>query len=104
MGDLVGNTFVDILDGTTDLPCTTSEAKPCAESNALVVLGKAVSEMYAVTAGEKQQLDAIMGDITSKAKYNLETGFYNFMYEYDGPCVAHGANSAFVGKDLQGIL
>jgi len=34
----------------------------------------------------------------------LNTGFYVFVYDYAGPCVAHGARSDFVGKTLQGIL
>ena len=46
----------------------------------------------------------LFGKITRSGEFKLEGDFYVFVYDFEGPCVAHGANASFVGLTLQGIL
>lgn len=96
----------DAVPAVTD--CTPTKAKPCAEANTLSVIGKAMVDMYA-QMNDPTAFNQIFKDIDDQStavskKLRIEPGFYIFAYDFDGPCVAHGANSKHVGKTLPQIL
>ena len=80
-------------------PCDASYNAPCAVDNTLSLLGHALSLAYT-----SADLNAAMTSISTDSAYKIEAGFYAFVYTLSGTCLAHGANSLFVGRTLQDII
>lgn len=90
----------NLLSDTVTSPCATSGVSACAEANTMILMGKLQADLdIADTAGMNQ----IFTTVTNGTTYESE-GFYAFIYDYAGPCVAHGARSDFVGLTLPEIV
>jgi hypothetical protein len=84
----------------TRRPCDSSTDALCSVSYTRRVLGAAASAL--LTASNPAELEVVFARIVW-AEFN-EYGFYPFVYAFDGTCVAHGANSALLGRTLPDII
>lgn len=58
----------------------------------------------AVTLYEEQGMEALVGAVSDPANNDFrDRDLYVFVGELDGNMVAHGANAALVGRDLDGL-
>ena len=79
--------------------CATSYSYPCSITNTFNLISHGQAESLR-DLGKAE----LFSNITHSDEFKLDTGFYIFIYDFDGPCVAHGARDDFVGLTLQGIL
>jgi hypothetical protein len=85
------------------ISCDAAYSAPCARIN---------SEWLATTTArhlsESLEVASVYEDIwqeVSRGAYNMEIGFYPFVFDkLDARCLAHGANPAFVGRNLTFIF
>jgi hypothetical protein len=84
----------------TRQPCDSSVDALCSVTYTRRILGAATSAL--LTAASPAELEAVFASIIWR-QFN-QYGFYPFVYEFDGTCVAHGANSGLVGRKLPAII
>ena len=81
-------------------PCDVQYDAPCSIAYARKVLGLVATDMLrAATEGQLQQVF-----LAATAREYNEHGFYPFIFMTNGTNVAHGANSANLGRTLQDIV
>lgn len=87
-------------DSFTSYPCRAEYDGLCSVSYTRKIVGQALTAM--LTASTEAELESVFAQITWK-KFN-QYGFYPYVYEFDGPNVAHGMNRALLGRDVVNII
>ena len=85
-----------------DSTCSATCKMTCSLSVCQGIVDKLVSDALAVNTTD--DLQKLMYNITYQKKYNVEEGFYPFVFTYQGVCVAHGQNEDFVNLALGEIV
>ena len=100
----VGFNFVMDLEGLSDGPtpgeaCTADYNPPCAFRSALALSSHTLSHAISSPLSVNDMFRAISYDETFR-----QGQFYAFVYDFDGTCMAHGAQPDYVGLRLTDVF
>ncbi len=95
---LLGIAHVCTSDSSSsDDECLASCKTNCAEEMVQDIVTDLVATAASIT--DPAELSALLANVTAKV-YNQPVGFYPFVYNFDGVCLAHGENPDYVGETL----
>mmetsp|Transcript_33088 Transcript_33088/g.61143 ORF Transcript_33088/g.61143 Transcript_33088/m.61143 type:complete len:822 (+) Transcript_33088:71-2536(+) len=92
-------------------PCYANEFATCSEEHsynlAHIVQTDMISLGTAKITVDKEEIstiEALFKKVTDSSFYKLSTGFYPFVFNFDGTCMAHGSHSGSVGLTLSQMV
>jgi len=107
----IGVGYDDVHPEDIGKPCLATEFATCGEEHAFNLAHVVQTDVLAVSRGPVivdgktlTTLRAVLHEVTTNPFYRLSTGFYAFVFDYEGSCVAHGADRQSVGKTLPQMM
>ena len=82
--------------------CNAQCKMTCCQPTCQGIVETLVADAKQITTTE--QLSDFAYNVTYRRKYNVEQGFYPFIYEFSGRCFAHGQNPDYVDLFLSQIV
>jgi hypothetical protein len=85
-----------------DLPCSAKYDSWCSITNVISLLGSAQSLL--VQAESLPQFEAAAYELSFNPDYQIDVGFYVFMYSFEGVLTSHALLLDFLGKTFEDVI
>ena len=98
--------FLDVEDGEV-LPCDSRIVLPCTIANVKLLASRIKADFFSCGRDERC-INSVIEGVTRYTRYTIgkeitQDYFYAFIVDEQGDFIAHGANSALVGRNLNDI-